>query len=168
MPAALLPPPPRHVPDPPPMDPEAEIGVPVTTLICCQAFPAPIPMGALLNSVFVDPVFSLPVLNGSVYSGQLTQAQIVAMLAALKTTLAGVTKVALFTNNVVPSLNTAWSALTEPTGTWYAQVATVLGTEYTLPDGTIGLRGTSCEFDYSGSSAAQNIVGWALISVVGS
>ena len=146
--------------------PPGDVRTPVITLLAAQLFPTPIPMGSLYNSIVVLPRFSLNPNNGSTLSAQLTLVQLAAMLTAFKTGL-GSAKVALFTNNVTPNPQLIWSALTEPTGTWYAEVATTLGAVQVFPDGNIGLVGSSAEWDYTGSSASQNIVGWALVNSVG-
>lgn len=135
------------------------------TLLATQLFPAPIPMGAVLNSVYVAPGFSLNPLQGSMVSAQLTLAQLTAMLAAFKAGLAQA-QVALFTNNLTPSPSLTFANLVEPTGSWYAHVNTTLGAVQQFPDGSVGFKGSSAEFDYTGSSSAQNIVGWALLNLV--
>lgn len=135
------------------------------TLKWLQLFPAPIPMGEALNSVIVLPTVSFSGNTLTQLSAQVTQAVLVGMVNALKSGFTAAT-LTLFTNNFVPSQLTAWADLVEPTGSWYSQKTTTLGSARLLSDGTIGLSGSSAEWDYTGSSAAQNIMGWALIDLV--
>lgn len=167
MPKLLDPPPPKPVLDALGQDPKAPPVERTTTitLLMVQLFSAPIPMGALYNGVNVLPRFSINPNNGTALSAQLTIAEIAAMLTAFKAGLAQFA-VALFTNNITPNPNLQWSNITEPTGTWYAEVDSTLGAVEQFPDGNIGLVGTSAAWAYTGSSPAQNIVGWAGINVV--
>lgn len=73
----------------------------------------------------------------------------------------------LFTGGTVPTPLTVLSQLPEPVGTWYAAVAAVYADVFVLGDGSIELRTQAVQFNYSGSSPAETITGWAVVDTAG-
>lgn len=78
-----------------------------------------------------------------------------AYLAALVTP-----KVGLYTSALTPDENTLLAALTEPVGSWYAQVAAVFGQVFQDNDGGVSVFTQAVQFNYSGTDTASNIYGW--------
>lgn len=71
--------------------------------------------------------------------------------------------VRLFTNDITPGPDTDLLALTEPSGSWYAEQALSYGQAYQNPDGSITVTAASVQFNYTGVSSPETIRGWFVV-----
>jgi hypothetical protein len=92
--------------------------------------------------------------------------QLAAMLTAFAAALT-TPFIRLFTGTHVPNPNTVLADIPEPTGTWYTAVAAVYDQVYQHPDGSMEIRPQAVQFNYTGSSPAEVITGWAVVDTAG-
>jgi len=71
-------------------------------------------------------------------------------------------KIHLFINDITPSPGTTFADLVEPTASWYTPATATYGDVFQNPDGSVEVRCTSAQFNYSGTDAACTVYGWAV------
>lgn len=95
-------------------------------------------------------------------SDALVRSQLAAAVEAFLSTMSAPV-VRLFTDIIAPSPDTDWLALTEPTGSWYAEAAVTYGEVFQHDDGSIEVRCASIQFNYSGTDAPETIRGYYVV-----
>lgn len=92
-------------------------------------------------------------------SDALVRAQLAAAVEAwLATMIAPVVR--LFTNTISPGPDTNFLSLSEPLGDWYTEQAVTYGQVFEHADGSMEVRCTSVQFNYTGADAPETIRGY--------
>lgn len=92
--------------------------------------------------------------------------EVLALMNAYLTTLAGDVDIALITGDLDPNPDTTLAEIVaaEPTGSWYARIPGVYGEVYETVGGALGVNMVSQQFNYTGVSAPETVTGWAVIA----
>jgi len=71
--------------------------------------------------------------------------------------------VRLFKDTIAPTPDTNFLATTQPTGSWYTAPAVTYGQVFEHTDGSMEIRCTSVQFNYSGTDPAETIRGYYVV-----
>lgn len=88
-----------------------------------------------------------------------------ALAAALEAYMASLVAptVRLFKDAIVPTPTTNLAGLSQPTGSWYTEVALTYGQVFENPDGSMSVVAQSVQFNYSGTDPAETVYGWFVV-----
>lgn len=95
------------------------------------------------------------------YSGALTNAQLLAMVTAFTGGLV-TPKIQLFTGGGSPGPNSVLADFPEPIGSWYTSVAAVFAEAFVNGDLSVSIYTQAVQFNYTGVSPAELITGWVI------
>lgn len=95
------------------------------------------------------------------YSGALTNAQLLAMVTAFTSGLV-TPKIQLFTGGATPGPGSVMADFPEPTASWYASIAAVFAEAFINGDGSVSIYTQAVQFNYTGVDPAVLITGWAI------
>lgn len=71
--------------------------------------------------------------------------------------------VRLYKDTISPTPDTVFTALTQPTGSWYTAQAVTYGQVFQHSDGSMEIRCSSVQFNYTGTDAAETIRGYYVV-----